>query len=79
MNTDGMYVVGKDIPPGTYKSSPTMDNGYPFCTWKRLSDFSGSMDATIAIDNQAGQTIVTIDPSDVAFETQSCQPWERID
>ncbi|MEH3129391.1 MAG: hypothetical protein PGN27_05440 [Mycolicibacterium neoaurum] len=79
MNTDGLYVVGKDIQPGTYRSAPTMRNGYPFCTWKRLSDFTGSMESTIAIDNQPGQTIVTIEPSDTAFETQSCQPWERID
>ena len=78
MNTDGTYVVGKDVQPGTYKSAPTMANGYPFCTWKRLSDFSGSMDSTIAIDNSPGQTIVTIAPTDVAFQSLSCQPWEPI-
>ncbi|MCG7592450.1 hypothetical protein [Mycobacterium sp. PSTR-4-N] len=78
MSTDGMYVVGSDVAPGTYKSAPTMENGYPFCTWKRLSDFSGSDESVIAIDNQPGQTFVTIAPTDLAFETQSCQPWVRV-
>lgn len=78
MNTDGTYVIGKDIEPGTYKSAPTLKNDYPFCTWKRLSGFSGLMEDTIAIANQPGQTIVTISPSDIAFYTSSCQPWEKI-
>ncbi|MCT7364036.1 hypothetical protein [Mycolicibacterium llatzerense] len=78
MDADGTYVVGKDIAPGTYRSTPTLANGYPFCTWKRLRGFSGELADSIAIDNQPGQTIVTIAPTDVAFESISCQPWEKI-
>jgi hypothetical protein len=78
MATDGTYRVGVDIQPGTYKSAPTHANSYPFCTWTRLSDFSGSTDSEIAIDNSPGQTIVTIAPTDVACKTLSCQPWEKV-
>jgi hypothetical protein len=78
METDGMYVIGKDIQPGTYKSAPTHTNNYPFCTWKRLSDYTGASTGIIAIDNQPGQTIVTIAPTDLAFQTLGCQPWSKI-
>src|SRR5687768_278773 len=57
---DGTYLVGTDVQPGTYKSSPTGDNGYPFCTWHRLSDLSGSLESSIAIENSPGPTFVTI-------------------
>lgn len=76
--SDGIYIVGTDIEPGTYRSSPTLQNGYPFCTWQRLSGLGGTLSEAIAIENQEGQAFVTIAPSDVAFKTQSCQPWERV-
>lgn len=75
---DGTYIVGTDIQPGTYKSSPTLALNYPFCTWKRLSDLTGNMTAVIAIQNSAGPTFVTVEPSDTAFETLSCQPWQKV-
>jgi hypothetical protein len=72
---DGTYIVGTDVAPGTYKTAGP-SNGMAFCTWKRLSDLHGNdMSSTIAIGNEPGQGFVTIEPSDVAFYTQFCQPW----
>ena len=50
------------------------------CTWKRLNSLSGSddMSSVIAIGNEPGQAFVTIEPSDVAFYTQYCQPWQKV-
>lgn len=78
MATDGTYLVGTDIQPGTYKSAPTHANNYLFCSWYRLSDLSGSLESNIAIENSPGTTFVTIAPTDVAFKSLSCQPWEKI-
>ncbi|WP_155767181.1 hypothetical protein [Mycobacterium colombiense] len=67
---DGTYAVGVDIQPGSYVSS---NPGY--CSWYRLSGFSGS-GQIIASDNTAsGKQYVTIAPSDVGFKTNSCATW----
>jgi len=78
MATDGTYLVGADVQPGSYKSAPTHANNYPFCTWNRLKDLSGSLQSNIAIENSPGTTFVTIAPNDLAFKTLSCQPWEKV-
>ena len=78
MSSDGTYIVGTDAQPGTYKSSPTHALSYPYCTWERLSNLTGTLDGTIAIENAPGQTSVTIERSDVAFKTNGCKPWERV-
>lgn len=77
MSVDGTYRVGIDVEPGTYKSAPTYANNFPSVPG-RDSDFSGSIDSQIAIDNSPGQTIITIATSDVAFKTLNCQPWEKV-
>lgn len=66
----GTYAVGVDIQPGSYASS---NSGY--CSWYRLSNFSGSNNI-IASDNTAsGKMYVTISASDVGFKTNSCSTW----
>jgi hypothetical protein len=67
---DGTYVVGRDIQPGTYSTS-----GGLFCYWERLSGLSGEFDDVIADDFAEGQGYVTIEPTDVAFETSDCPEW----
>jgi len=67
---DGVSLVGVDVQPGTYRT----DSGS--CYWARLSGTSGELDDIIANGN--GATVVTIDPTDVAFESRDCAPWTQV-
>lgn len=71
ITSDGTFLVGADIKPGTYKTA-----GGQMCYWARLSDLSGSG----IIDNGvgAGQQVVTVAASDKAFETRGCGEWRRV-
>lgn len=71
---DGTYEVGKDVQPGTYVSSAP-DSGN--CYWARMSGTSGSFSDIIANNNSAGQSVVTIAPTDKVFETSGCNDWSR--
>ena len=66
----GMYLVGRDIKPGTYKGTAGTDL-LDSCYWARLSGLSGDMDDLTANDNASGSFYVTIEASDYALET-SC-------
>ena len=70
---DGMYIVGVDIKPGTYKSS-----GNQGCYYARLSDFTGSSDSIIANNNTDNPAIVTISASDKGFQSTRCGTWTLI-
>lgn len=70
---DGMYIVGTDIQPGTYKNS-----GQVNCYYARLSGFGGTTDEIIANDNTDASTIVTISASDKGFEASSCGTWTKV-
>ncbi len=70
---DGMYIVGTDIQPGTYKNS-----GQANCYYARLSGFGGTTDEIIANDNTDSSTIVTISASDKGFEASSCGTWTKV-
>lgn len=59
---EGMYMVGVDIKPGTYKAS---GSGY----WARLKNAEGTLDSLIANGNAQGNAIVTIKSSDKFFES----------
>jgi hypothetical protein len=52
-------------------------DNFTFRSWKRLR----SLDTNdiIDINNSAGPQVVEIMPSDAAFCTQSCQPWQQAD
>jgi hypothetical protein len=75
IETDGMYRVGVDIVPGTYRSGGTSPNGESDCYWARLR----SLKPTDIIDSAigTGSQSVTIQPSDTAFVTHSCQVWQK--
>lgn len=65
----GIYLVGEDIQPGTYRSEGST------CYWARLSGTSGEFNDIIANDNVEGTAYVSIAASDVAFETSRCGEW----
>lgn len=70
--SDGMYMVGKDIDPGTYKTTGSVNY------WSRLKDFSGSMDSILSNGNPDGPAIVEIKSSDVGFSTNGGGTWIKI-
>lgn len=69
---DGIYWVGVDIEPGTYRSETGADY------WARLKGFSGEFYDIIANEVMVeGSALVEILSSDVGFETKGAQ-WEKI-
>jgi hypothetical protein len=75
IETDGTYRVGTDIVPGTYRSAGPSPEGESDCYWARLN----SLNPTNIINNNisTGPQVVTIQPSDRAFLTHSCLPWQK--
>ncbi|OBI37000.1 hypothetical protein A5709_01105 [Mycobacterium sp. E1386] len=71
IDKDGIYNVGSDIVPGIYSSGGPADNGT--CYWKRMGNPDGNI-----IDNSMSKKpqVVQIDPTDKAFKTSGCQPWQ---
>lgn len=69
---DGIFIVGTDITPGTYKNT-----GGQNCYYARLSGFGGSLDEIIANNNIDTSTIVTISASDKGFESNGCGTWTK--
>ena len=69
---EGVYMVGSDVAPGTWRSSGTGTS----CYWARLSNFSGTNDL-IANDIGPEPRIVTIAASDKGFLTDRCGAWKK--
>jgi hypothetical protein len=72
IDSDGTYAVGTDIVPGTYTSAGPVGDGV--CYWKR-SNGSDIVDNALTKKPQT----VQIDPTDTAFTTNDCQPWQSTD
>ncbi|GAA3978723.1 hypothetical protein OG252_29820 [Streptomyces sp. NBC_01352] len=70
----GMFRVGADIAPGTYKSTGNADDS---CYWERDKNAEHSMDSIIANDNVNGTAVVTISSSDGYFKTAGCKDWKK--
>lgn len=73
MSDDGLYAVGTDVVPGVYASGGPRDGGT--CYWKRV----GADDAVLQNALTKQPQIVAIEPTDVAFKTSGCQPWQPSD
>jgi hypothetical protein len=74
---NGTYQVGthndSQVAPGTYVST-----GGSFCYWARLSGLGGATSDIIAYDIAMGRAIVTIESTDVGFETRGCGTWSPL-
>ncbi|WP_327717543.1 hypothetical protein OG381_20700 [Streptomyces sp. NBC_00490] len=70
----GMFRVGADIAPGTYKSTGNKDD---MCYWERTKDAEHGLDSIIANDNVTGSAVVTISASDTYFKTSGCTDWKK--
>jgi hypothetical protein len=71
---EGVYRVGVDIAPGTYRTAGPASGRS--CYWERQSAFGGGFDAIIANESLRGPGVVTILPTDKGFKTSGCQRWE---
>ncbi|GAB2905507.1 hypothetical protein GCM10027203_00270 [Nonomuraea fastidiosa] len=65
--------VGTDIQPGTYRTTGPA-SGFTMCYWARLRDESGDV---IAAGMPSGAAVVTIQPTDKAFQTGGCAEWTK--
>ena len=72
---NGIFEIGTDVAPGKYKTAgPTSDS--EFCFWSRLSGLNGDPDVDVIVNGaQDGPYTVTIEGSDVGFQSSSCQDW----
>lgn len=70
----GMFRVGVDIAPGTYKSTGNTDDS---CYWERAKDAEHGLESITANDNVTGSAVVTISASDAYFKTTGCQDWKK--
>ncbi|MER5909271.1 hypothetical protein ABT124_01910 [Streptomyces sp. NPDC001982] len=70
----GMFKVGTDIAPGTYKSAGNADDS---CYWERTKDAEHGLDSIIANNNVTGTAVVTLRPGDAYFKTTGCGDWKK--
>ncbi|GLP71616.1 hypothetical protein TUSST3_82350 [Streptomyces sp. TUS-ST3] len=70
----GMFGVGADIAPGTYKSTGNTDDS---CYWERTKDAEHGIDSILANDNVNGTAVVRISASDAYFKTTGCKDWKK--
>ncbi|GGJ24038.1 hypothetical protein [Streptomyces brasiliensis] len=70
----GMFKVGADIAPGTYRSAGNADDS---CYWERTKDAEHGLDSIIANNNVTGTAVVTIRPTDTYFKTTGCGDWKK--
>ncbi|WP_406125601.1 hypothetical protein [Streptomyces sp. NBC_00989] len=70
----GMFKVGVDIAPGTYRSTGNTDD---MCYWERAKDAEHGLDSILANDNVTGTAVVTISAKDAYFKTAGCKTWKK--
>jgi hypothetical protein len=70
----GMFRVGADITPGTYKSTGNTDDS---CYWERAKDAEHGIDSILANDNVNGTAVVKVGASDAYFKTTGCEDWKK--
>ncbi|MEU3979563.1 hypothetical protein AB0F77_05540 [Streptomyces sp. NPDC026672] len=73
---DGDFQVGKDVKPGTYRTTGNTDG---MCYWERAKDASGETDSLLANDNVTGTSYVTVKAGDKLFKSSGCKDWEAVD
>jgi hypothetical protein len=73
--TDGIYAVNQQLTPGTWTAAKAGKK----CYWARLSGFLGTDVVHEVIDSGDGaKPVVTIQGSDVGFESDLCGTWTMV-
>jgi hypothetical protein len=75
MDHAGTYTIGTDIVAGTYASAGPVEGDK--CYWRRIGGDDGNTTLDNALTGKA--QVVQIDPTDKAFKTRGCQPWQLTD
>lgn len=75
MDHAGAYAIGTDIVAGTYASAGPVEGDK--CYWRRVGGDDGDTTLDNALTGKA--QVVQIDPTDKAFKTRGCQPWQLTD
>jgi len=71
--SDGIFIVGTDILPGTYRST-----GGDGCYYARLKSFGGTSSDIAANENTDTSAIITIASTDAGFQSSGCGTWSKI-
>jgi hypothetical protein len=75
---DGSWLVGIEIPAGTYKSAGPTPSVIPVCMWQRLSGTGGTLDEIITSDVSQGPAVITIEPTDKAVKFSGCKEFGKV-
>lgn len=72
---DGVWVVGKDVRPGQYKT--TVPKDVFACHWERMRDTAGTSQSTLdeGLGKPGTRVTVTIKSTDKAFKSELCGTW----
>jgi hypothetical protein len=70
---NGVYLVGKDVQPGTYRSAGP-DGSNPVGCYVELDDAAGTI---ISNDSSHGQMIVTVPSSAHVLKATSCKDFSK--
>jgi hypothetical protein len=76
---DGTYAIGTQLAPGVYATAGPTEGGT--CSWRRIGDDPADPTRTATLDNAISKKpqVVQIEPTDKAFKTSGCQPWQQTD
>ena len=73
---DGTYLVGTQVPVGTYISAGAVGGPVPYCRWERLSAPAGAVLASGT--SSPGEPVeLTVRAGDWALRLSGCQPFHR--
>ena len=85
---NGFFLVGADVSPGLYRTDgsastfgvyindvPTQDS---MCLWFTYSTPDANKDHVVATNMSVGPMYATLNETVRAFESQNCQPWNRV-
>jgi hypothetical protein len=86
---NGVFVVGPDIAPGLYRTAGSAStfgvwiNNVPtqgsMCSWFTYSTPDANKEHVVQANTSVGPMFASINSQTVkAFESQNCQPWERV-
>ncbi|MFF2774900.1 hypothetical protein ACFVU3_08320 [Streptomyces sp. NPDC058052] len=70
----GMFKVGVDVAPGTYRSTGNKDAE---CYWERSKDAGHGVNGILANDNVTGTAIVKVSATDGYFKSVGCGDWTK--
>jgi hypothetical protein len=86
---NGVFIVGPDIVPGLYRTAGSAStfgvwiNNVPtqgsMCSWFTYSTPDANKEHVVQANTSVGPMFASINATTVkAFESQNCQPWERV-